>query len=627
MKGVAMPVERAEPVPEPSATVQAHPEPVAETSIDLGGAARWLASEFLSRARRYQAVGLLLLMLLGGLAELFTLAAVLPLLSFMENPQQLPATAIGRKLATVGIDPEAITLPLLAALFCAVALLAAVIRILLAWATQGFAFRMAYDLGVGLYDRMLHQPYAFHAQLNSSRVVAAMNNVQRLLTSMFLPLIQGISAAFLALFILVGLLLLNPGVALAAMTGFGGTYLLISILTRGRLRRNAEAINAMRRKRVQAVQEGLGGIRDVLIDNSQQVYVRKFSRLDNRLRAAQAANALIAVTPRFMVEALGMFFIVGIAVVLNAINGTLAGSLPILAVLALGAQRLLPLLQQMYNGWANVVGNRAMVLNLVDLLKRPVPARFDDEAISPLPLRSSLSLEQVSFNYAEGGPPAVHDLTLTIARGSRVGIVGKSGSGKSTLIDLVMGLLTPTAGRITIDGEPLGEHNVRGWQKQIAHVSQHIFLGDSSIRDNVTLGVPKHEVDEQRVWKACAQAELIELIESLPAGLDTPVGERGVRLSGGQRQRIGIARALYKQASVLVLDEATSALDDETEAGIIGSLNRLGRDYTVLMIAHRVTTLSGCDLICRMAHGQFVEQGSYEDVIVAARPVLVGGGG
>jgi ABC-type multidrug transport system fused ATPase/permease subunit len=246
MRGIAMPVERIEPLTE-AAPEPARPERAADSAIGLGDAARWLASDFLARARRYQAVGLLFLMLLGGLAELFTLAAVFPLLSFMEDPLHLPATEIGQKLASVGIDPAAVTLPLLAALFCAVALLAAAIRILLAWATQGFAFRMAYDLGVGLYDRMLHQPYTFHAQLNSSRVVAAVNNVQRLLTGMFLPLIQGISAALLALFILGGLLLLNPGVAAAAILGFGGIYLLISVVTRGRLRRNAEAINAMRR--------------------------------------------------------------------------------------------------------------------------------------------------------------------------------------------------------------------------------------------------------------------------------------------------------------------------------------------------------------------------------------------
>ncbi|HVF84264.1 MAG TPA: ABC transporter ATP-binding protein [Sphingomicrobium sp.] len=578
--------------------------------------------DFLPRRRRFQAIALVALMLLGGLAEVFTLAAVFPLLSFMADPNHLQGSDMGRELARFGVDPASLTLPLLAAAFCVVALLAAGVRIVLAWASQSFAFRLAYDMGVGLYDRMLHQPYTFHAQLNSSRIVAAVNNIQRLLTSMFLPLMQGVAAAFLGIFILGGLLLLNPSVALAAMIGFGGIYLIVSLLTRGRLRRNSEAIGNMRRLRIQAVQEGLGGIRDVLIDNTQPVYKRKFAKLDNRLRAAQAGNALIAVTPRFIVEALGMIFIVGIAVVLNAINGTLAGSLPILAVLALGAQRLLPLLQQMYNAWANVIGNRSMFIHIVELLRRQVPPRFADKKITPLVMEKSLTLEKVSFSYFEDTPEVVKDVSLTIPRGSWVGVVGKSGSGKSTLMDLVMGLLWPTGGQISIDGEPLIEDNVRGWQQQIAHVSQAIFLADGTIRENVAFGIPKKSIEEDRVWRACEQAELLEMIEDLPEGLDTQIGERGVRLSGGQRQRIGIARALYKQASVLVLDEATSALDDETEAGIMRSLHRLGRDYTVLMIAHRVTTLRGCDVVYRMEYGRITQQGSYAEVIASSDPVL-----
>jgi ABC-type multidrug transport system fused ATPase/permease subunit len=595
---------------------------VNEENLDLRSAARWLTMDFLPRRRRFQAIALVALMLLGGLAEVFTLAAVFPLLTFMADPNHLQGSDMGRELARFGVDPASLTLPLLAAAFCVVALLAAGVRIVLAWASQSFAFRLAYDMGVGLYDRMLHQPYTFHAQLNSSRIVAAVNNIQRLLTSMFLPLMQGVAAAFLGIFILGGLLLLNPSVALAAMIGFGGIYLIVSLLTRGRLRRNSEAIGNMRRLRIQAVQEGLGGIRDVLIDNTQPVYKRKFAKLDNRLRAAQAGNALIAVTPRFIVEALGMIFIVGIAVVLNAINGTLAGSLPILAVLALGAQRLLPLLQQMYNAWANVIGNRSMFIHIVELLRRQVPPRFADKKITPLVMQKSLTLEKVSFSYFEDTPEVVKDVSLTIPRGSWVGVVGKSGSGKSTLMDLVMGLLWPTGGQISIDGEPLIEDNVRGWQQQIAHVSQAIFLADGTIRENVAFGIPKKSIEEDRVWRACEQAELLEMIEDLPEGLDTQIGERGVRLSGGQRQRIGIARALYKQASVLVLDEATSALDDETEAGIMRSLHRLGRDYTVLMIAHRVTTLRGCDVVYRMEYGRITQQGSYAEVIASSDPVL-----
>jgi ATP-binding cassette subfamily B protein len=596
---------------------------VSSSDLTLKEAFQWLVRDFLPKRRRYQATGLLVLMLMGGLAEVFTLAAVFPLLSFMADPGVVRTSELGRQIARFGIEPQALSLPLLAALFCVVAVAAAAIRIALAWATQTFAFRMTYDLGVGLYDRMLHQPYPFHAQLNSSSIVAAVNNVQRLLGGMLLPVMHGVSAVILGTFILAGLLVLKPSVALAAIAGFGGIYLLVTLLTRGRLRRNAIAISAMRRLRVQAVQEGLGGIRDVLIDNSQQVYIRKFAKLDNKLRSAQAGNSLIAVTPRFVVEALGMVFIVGIAVVLNAVNGTLAGSLPILAVLALGAQRLLPLLQQIYNAWASVTGNGAMFLNVVDLLRRPVPPRFSAKDITPLPMRSAVRLERITFHYSESGPAVVKDVELVIPRGSRIGFVGKSGSGKSTLIDLVMGLLWPTAGRITIDGETLGEHNVRGWQQQIAHVSQHIFLADASILENVAFGVPPREIDESRVWRACEQAELADMVRALPNGLETQIGERGVRLSGGQRQRIGIARALYKQASVLILDEATSALDDETEAGIMRATHRLGRDYTVLMIAHRVTTLRDCDVIYRMEHGRITKQGSYDEVVGGIRSVAL----
>jgi ATP-binding cassette, subfamily B, bacterial PglK len=592
--------------------------------MDLGTAMKWLVSDFLPVRRRWQALGLLLLMVLGGLAEAFTLAAVFPLLSFMADPAHVGTSKIGRLIVGMGINPASLSLPTLAGVFCAVAIASAAVRIVLAWTSQNFAFRLAYDLGVGLYERMLYQPYSFHAGLNSSRIVATVNNIQRLLTSMFLPMMQGVSAIMLSLFILAGLLLIKPDVALAALFGFGGIYVLTSLLTRGRLRKNAAKIGAMRSMRVQAVQEGLGGIRDVLIDNSQPVYIRKFAELDETLRDAQAANALIAATPRFVVEAMGMVFIVGIAVVLNAINGTLEGSLPVLAVLALGAQRLMPLLQQIYAAWANALSERSMFISVVALLQLPLPQRFvGDKDIIPVPLKDTLKLEGISYRYHEDGPLVVRNVELTIKRGSWIGLLGKSGSGKSTLMDLVMGLLRPTEGQITIDGQPLDENNIRGWQKQIAHVSQHIFLSDGSILENVAFGIPEDEIDRARVLHACQEAELEEMIDGLPEGLNTMIGERGVRLSGGQRQRIGIARALYKQASILVLDEATSALDDATEAGIMDSIQKLGRSYTVLMIAHRTTTLRDCDRVYRMEHGRITQAGSFAEVVKAMPPTAL----
>ncbi|WP_294073630.1 ABC transporter ATP-binding protein [Sphingomonas sp.] len=585
---------------------------------------KWLIREFLPMRRRWQALGLLFLMILGGIAEAFTLAAVFPLLSFMADPAHVGTSRIGHVIVALGINPASLSLPTLAAAFCVVAIASAAIRITLAWSSQGFAFRLAYDLGVGLYERMLYQPYSFHAGLNSSTIVATVNNIQRLLTSMFLPVMQGLSAVTLSLFIVGGLLLIKPDIALAALFGFGGIYILTSFLTKSRLRKNAKKIGVMRGMRVQAVQEGLGGIRDVLIDNSQQVYIKKFAELDETLRDAQAANALIAVTPRFVVEALGMVFIVGIAVVLNAVNGTLEGSLPVLAVLALGAQRLMPLLQQIYAAWANALSERSLFIGVVELLQLPLPQRFvGDKDIVPIPLEDTLRIENVSYRYHDDGPLVIRNVDLTIKRGSWTGLLGKSGSGKSTLMDLVMGLLRPTDGQITINGEPLDEHNVRGWQKQIAHVSQHIFLSDASILENVAFGIPREKIDHGRVLHACQEAELEEMIAGLPEGLNTTIGERGVRLSGGQRQRIGIARALYKQASILVLDEATSALDDATEAGIMDSIRKLGRSYTVLMIAHRTTTLRDCDRVYRMEHGRITQAGSFAEVVKAVHPTAL----
>jgi ABC-type multidrug transport system fused ATPase/permease subunit len=256
-----------------------------------------------------------------------------------------------------------------------------------------------------------------------------------------------------------------------------------------------------------------------------------------------------------------------------------------------------------------------MLIGVVELLRKPMPSRFTGHRTEIPPMRRALELRDVSFRYAPELCLALDGVNLAIARGARVGIVGPSGSGKTTLMDLVMGLLQPTAGSILVDGTPLSESNIVSWQKQIAHVPQHIFLLDGSIAENVAFGWAASDVDRGRVREACRLAQLDEFVSALPDGYDSFVGERGIRLSGGQRQRIGIARALYREASVLVLDEATSALDDSTEANVIEAVERLGDEYTILMIAHRVTTLRGCDMICRLDKGRVIETGTYAEVL------------
>jgi ATP-binding cassette, subfamily B, bacterial PglK len=590
----------------------------AELTPSAWSAFRWLTTSYLSARRRYQILMVLLLMLVGGMAELFTIGAVFPLLAMLSGagkPGQ--HSRMGDILGAIGIHPYDYSLLTLGAIFSAIAVSTAAIRILLAWSSQKLIFRIGYDLGVSLYDRMLHQPYSFHVNTNSGTIVAGIHNVQRLLSGMMMPLLQAVSAFTISLFILAALMMINPRVALISFAGLGGIYVFVSLWSRPKLRRNSVFIKQSTQQLYQALHEGLGGIRDVLLDNAQPIYVAKFARIDAKVRDAQAANALIMSTPRFVVEAFGMIFIVGLALVMSA-EGLIQASLPILAVLALGAQRLMPLLQQIYSGWTSVIGNQAILINVVELLQRPMPERFEGARGSErLEIKRELRTVGLGFRYDPDSGYVLDDLNMVVPKGGRVGLIGKTGSGKSTLTDLVMGLLQPTCGSIVVDGVPLDEGNILAWQREIAHVPQHIFLMDNSILENVAFGVPRRKIDRDRVREACRLAQLDEFIESLPKGLDTPIGEGGTRLSGGQRQRIGIARALYKSASVLILDEATSALDDATEESVVEALDELRGNYTVVMIAHRLTTLRHCDVIYRLENGRLENQGGFAEVVEA----------
>ncbi len=348
----------------------------AEMTPSTWSAFRWLATNYLSTRRLLQILIVLFLMLAGGVAELCTIGAVFPLLAMLSGSgTQGQQSRMADMFAYVGIHPADYSLTTLAGVFTAIAISAAVIRILLAWSTQKLVFRIGYDLAVSLYDRMLHQPYSFHVSTNSGRIVAEISNVQRLLMGVMLPLLQAVSSTTIGLFILAALMLVNAKVALAAFIGLGGFYVIVSLRSRPTLRRNSVFIRESNQERFKALSEGLGGIRDVLLDNAQPIYVAKFARIDSKLRDAQVANSLISITPRFVVEAFGMVFIVGLALVMTA-EGQIQNSLPVLAVLALGAQRLMPLIQSVYNGWTNVTGNQAILIGVVELLQRPMPQRF-----------------------------------------------------------------------------------------------------------------------------------------------------------------------------------------------------------------------------------------------------------
>jgi ATP-binding cassette subfamily B protein len=337
------------------------------------------------------------------------------------------------------------------------------------------------------------------------------------------------------------------------------------------------------------------------------------------LRRAQGNNIFIQQSPRPLIEAFGMTLIAALAFGLSRRAGGIAAALPVLVALALGAQRLLPALQQAYTSWASIIGSQAVLADTIDLLEQPLPPHVLEQPPEPLALKQSIQLAGLRFRYGPDDPWAIEDLDLVIPRGARVGIVGATGGGKSTATDLLMGLLTPTQGEVRVDGEALTGDRVRAWQRTLAHVPQSIYLADASLAENIAFGVAPGNIDMERVRRAAQKAQLAELVESRPRGYDEIVGERGVSLSGGQRQRIGIARALYKQASVLILDEATSALDNLTEQSVLDSIEALDRELTILIIAHRFSTVRRCDTIVQLERGRLVAQGSYEELLATSQ--------
>ena len=561
------------------------------------------------------------LTVVSAFAEIASLGAVIPFIGALTQPESLYRRPLVAHFAhAVGIEAADQLLLPLTIVFVVVAVLSNAVRMLLLWMSARFAFGSGADLSSEVYRRTLYQPYSVHVARNSSEVISGITNkVSGTVLGVMFPLMTLISSSVSLAATLIALLIIDPRLALGAGFGFGVCYGIITWISRRRLRSNSRRIATEQSLVVKTLQEGLGGIRDVLLDGSQSVFCDVYRRAEESWRRAQGGNVFIAQSPRYSMEALGMIVIAGLAFGLSRHTHGITAALPVLGALALGAQRLLPALQQVYGAWASIAGSHALLEDALGLLDQPLPADASSPAPSPLSLEREIRLEQVRFRYTDDGPWVIDDLNLIIAKGTRVGLVGGTGSGKSTLLDLLMGLLRPTAGAISIDGQVLGGSSVRAWQAGIAHVPQSIYLADTSLAENIAFGVASEAVDRKRVRQAAERAQICEFIDSMPKGFDSLVGERGVRLSGGQRQRIGIARALYKEASVLILDEATSALDNSTERSVMDAIEGLSRDLTVIMIAHRLTTVQRCDTIIELANGRLVAQAPYEQLLSSSQ--------
>jgi ATP-binding cassette subfamily B protein len=542
---------------------------------------------------------------------------VLPFIAALTGPDAVFAHPFAQPvIQALGLtEPKQLLLPLTIGFGLAV-VLAGSMRLLLLWGSTRLSFATGADLSISIYRRTLYQPYAVHVARNSSEVINGISGKAHVVIyNIIMPTLTLISSSLMLSAIMFALLSVDPANALAAFGGFGAIYIFIIQLTRKRLQIDSQCMARESTQVIKCLQEGLGGIRDVLIDGSQSVYCQIYRDADQPLRRAQGNSNFIGQSPRYAMEALGMLLISMLAYSMATQPDGIGKAIPVLGALALGAQRLLPVLQQAYGSWTYIQGGHASLQDTLDLLDQPLPSYANQQSAVSMPFRRQISLKQISFRYDSQTPWVLSKLDLKIARGSRVGFIGTTGSGKSTLLDIVMGLLQPTYGTVEIDGHAVVPGNQRAWQSHIAHVPQAIFLADSTIEENIAFGVPKDQIDTFRVQQAAQQAQIADSIESWPKKYQTFVGERGIRLSGGQRQRLGIARALYKQADVIIFDEATSALDNETEEAVMHAIEGLSKDLTLLIIAHRLSTLKNCTQIVELGDGSIKRAGGYQEIV------------
>lgn len=565
--------------------------------------------------RRRQLVFLLALMTVVAIFDVLTIGAVLPFLGILVSPEQvfMHPWLESVKLVLALSEPKDLVRPLMIG-FGGVIVLSAALRIfLLVFQTQ-VSQGIGLDISVSIYKNRLYQPYSVHVMSNSSDVIAGIWKADTVVGSFVYPVLTIVSTMILlaltvpTLFIIGGQLLIVLCMAVVTI------YAFIMRISRNSVKGHSQVISQSQNRVLQIMQEGLGGIRDVLIGGVQNLFVNAYWVSDKERRNAMSALSVTSAAPKFLLETLGMVVVIVLAYFLTEQDG-LSKAVPVLGAIVLGVQRVLPSAQQAYAGLTTMRGGYSSVLDVLALLNQSIPKQANASGHKTVNFNRSIELRDVSFGYTPHAHLVLSGINFVIPKGARIGLVGGTGCGKSTLADLIMGLLMPTQGQMLVDDVALKSSDAPAWMARVAHVPQAIFLSDASIAENIAFGVSPEEINIQRVRHVAKMAQLSADIEAMQLQYNARVGERGCRLSGGQRQRIGIARALYRQADLLVLDEATSALDNDTETQLMETIESLGRDITVISIAHRLTTLRGCDLIIELSAGRVVREMTFEQMM------------
>jgi ABC-type multidrug transport system fused ATPase/permease subunit len=562
-------------------------------------------------ADRRKAAGLLLLILAGAVLEAFCVALIFPVVTVLANPKLALAAPPVAWLHRVLGQPEPLAF-VLAILFGMLMLYvikntyAAILSLL----QSRFAFARQNQLSQRLFHHYLQQPYALHLQRNTGDLIRNLTHeADRLIWSVLLPSLILIAEALIA----VMLVLLLFYVDIIAAIIVSGLFLLLGIafyrVLRDRIAHWGRQRQHHEGQRIRRIQEGLGGLKEIRILGTAEHFLQSFL-FHSRVRAKYSSRHILAQgLPLLFLEVLAMGGLLAIAASTMLQNKPLEFVLPMLGLFVGASFRLIPAANRILITFQEVRFSGPTIEVLYHELGPWSKSETPPAKPAPLPMRRSIRVEHATYRYPGAARNALTEITLDIPFGAMVGFIGTSGSGKTTLIDLMLGLLTPGAGRVLADDMDI-QANLASWQAQIGYIPQAIYLADTSIRNNVAFGREEGDIDDNAVWRALAVARIDDFVKALPDELDTAIGENGMRLSGGQRQRIGIARALFRDPPVLVLDEATAALDSETESGVMEAVTHLQGIKTILIVAHRHSTLLKCDMIVRLENGCITGIGS-----------------
>ena len=558
--------------------------------------------------RKIQLIFLSLLMIASGSLEILSIASIVPFVRLVTELNFIKETYFVSRFIEIKDKQEAVII--LGLIFSSLYLLNSLVRVFLIYCTAWISKMTTAELSINIYKSILYSSYSNHILKNSNSIISDITIRVYQIGAMLSAIINFVSFTFIFICIIAVLISIDPKVMTISMLFFSLLYLLIVLLSKKKISLSSRIINQEQNNIVKSLQNGLGAIRDIILDKTQEYYIRVFEKSSFQKSRKEAILEVIQNSPRYILEGMGIFFFVLLLIYWSQTKTSDQFLLifPTLAALAVGAQRILPMMNSLYSNFIIIKQFYYQLNEVVDKLNKYSEFIKEKYNITEknISFKNLITFKDVSFSY-DNKVKIFENINLKIKKGSKVGIIGKTGEGKSTFLDLLMGLLEPSDGKIIIDDMELTKETLNDWQAKISHVPQNIFLSDGSFLENIAFGKDVKNVDYKEIISAAKKSQIHDFIDGSTDGYNSNVGERGTKLSGGQIQRIGLARALYKKSKIIIFDEATNSLDNETEKLVMNELNNLDKELTLIIVAHRLNTLKDCDLILKIDDKKIVQ--------------------